>query len=74
MANCLERGIVGALLHMEWRASLKPPMARTEYEAQCEAFEAACAKLPMGRLVKRLRQEPDVSAELHRESGAAPHP
>ncbi len=64
MANCLERGIAATLLHVEWRASLKPPLTRAQFESEYDAFEAGCARLPMGALVKRLLVQPDVPLDL----------
>jgi hypothetical protein len=64
MANCLERGLAGALLQVEWRANLRPPMTRAQYDAQCKTFEAECSRLPMGPLVKRLLAQPGVSDDL----------
>ena len=64
MANCLERSIAATLLHVEWRANLKPPMTRQSFQKSYDAFFAKLEAMPMGRLIGRLKAQRDVPADL----------
>lgn len=64
MANCLERSIAGALLHVEWRANLKAPMTRRSFQESGAAFFATVESMPMGRLIGRLKAQRDLQADL----------
>ncbi len=54
-SNCLERQIVAVLLHIEWRANLKPPMTRKQFKEDYDRFYGALQGMPMGRLVARAK-------------------
>jgi len=63
-ANCLERGIGNVLLQLEWRAGLKPPLTREQYEKSYDDFFNALQPLPIGRLVARVKTLPEVPDEI----------
>lgn len=63
-ANCLERGIGNILLQLEWRAHLKPPMTKEQYEQSYDNFFAGLQPLPMGRLVAKVKALPEVPDEI----------
>uniref|UniRef100_E6Q7N2 Uncharacterized protein n=1 Tax=mine drainage metagenome TaxID=410659 RepID=E6Q7N2_9ZZZZ len=64
LAHCLERSIAGTLLHVEWRANLKGPMTPLAFQESGDEFFAKLEKMPMGRLIGRLKNQDDVPLDL----------
>ena len=63
-SHCLERSIAGVLLHVAWRANLKVPMTPGSCQESGEEFYAKLEKMPMGRLIGRLKEQHDVPPDL----------
>jgi hypothetical protein len=59
-ANCLEKAIANILLHLEWRARLRPPMTQEQYEESYDEFYSDLQQSTMGKLVRRTGRLPEV--------------